>query len=310
MRFRPLLSSMAGVVAAAACGSRTGLLTSDLVEGGSLASGMDAAVEAMAESDAPGLLDVQEEPFVACPDAGSTVIYVITFQNVLMSFYPPTAAFATIGTIQCPGAGGDMPFSMAVDRNGIAYVMFYSGTLFRVSTADASCTATGFVHAQEGDADLRGMGFVANPVDAGTVETLYVEDDPAQSLDTLDTTTFQLTTVAPFNHVIMGPELTGTGSGDLFFFYAINSGADSAIAQIERSSGLTLGVAVLPGVVQGGGWAFGFWGDDFYTFTAPQGLGTSSVVTRYRPSDGTIVQVATSPGLTIVGAGVSTCAPQ
>jgi hypothetical protein len=49
---------------------------------------------------------------------------------------------------------------------------------------------------------------------------------------------------------------------------------------------------------------------DFYTFTAPQGRSTSSVVTRYRPSDGTIVQVASTPGLTIMGAGVSTCAPE
>jgi hypothetical protein len=45
-------------------------------------------------------------------------------------------------------------------------------------------------------------------------------------------------------------------------------------------------------------------------FTAPPSTAPSSIVTRYRPSDGSIVQVATAPGLTIVGAGVSTCAPQ
>jgi hypothetical protein len=33
-------------------------------------------------------------------------------------------------------------------------------------------------------------------------------------------------------------------------------------------------------------------------------------VQRFRPSDGSVVQVATTPGLTVVGAGVSTCAPQ
>ncbi len=309
MRVR--LSSMAGVVALAACGARTGLLTPDLAESGTVASEMDAAAEAMVESDAPAFLDVQEEPFVACPDAGNTLIYVITTQNVLMSFYPPTAAFATIGTIQCPGAGGDAPLSMAVDRKGTAYVMFNGGTLFRVSTADGLCTTTAFVHTQQGIADLRGMGFVANPIDAGTVETLYVENYPAHSLDTLDTTTFQLTTVAPFDPAIIEPELTGTGAGDLFFFYATSGGADSAIAQIDRYNAQILGVASLPGVPQGGGWAFAFWGGDFYMFTAPQGLGTSSLVTRYRPADGTIKQVAASPdGLTIVGAGTSTCAPQ
>jgi len=58
----------------------------------------------------------------------------------------------------------------------------------------------------------------------------------------------------------------------------------------------------------GGSWAFAFWGGDFYTFTA-QDLNAGSVVTRFRPSDGSIVQVGHTAE-SIVGAGVSTCAPQ
>ncbi|MGH7281076.1 MAG: hypothetical protein ACRELY_06100, partial [Polyangiaceae bacterium] len=65
------------------------------------------------------------------------------------------------------------------------------------------------------------------------------------------------------------------------------------------------GTDPLPGVTIQGGWAFGFWGGDFYTFTG----GGPSTVTRFRPSDKSIVQVATYPS-EIVGAGVSTCAPQ
>jgi hypothetical protein len=65
----------------------------------------------------------------------------------------------------------------------------------------------------------------------------------------------------------------------------------------------------LPSVFEGTGWAFGFWGGDFYTFTAPDG--TTSVITRYRPSDQSIVVVGMAPfGVQLVGAGVSTCAPQ
>jgi hypothetical protein len=61
-------------------------------------------------------------------------------------------------------------------------------------------------------------------------------------------------------------------------------------------------------VDQGFGWAFAFWGGDFYTFTSPTDVG--SVVQRFRPGDGTITSVAEfQPGV-IVGAGVSTCAPQ
>jgi len=71
-------------------------------------------------------------------------------------------------------------------------------------------------------------------------------------------------------------------------------------------SAMVIGQANLMGVPQGNGWAFAFWGGDFYTFTAPSG---NTVVTRYRPSDGSITQVAQMQSI-IVGAGVSTCAPQ
>ena len=64
---------------------------------------------------------------------------------------------------------------------------------------------------------------------------------------------------------------------------------------------------------QGRGWAFAFWGGDFYLFTCPfsgptQSC-TSSRVTRFRPGDKSITQVGSYRGI-IVGAGVSTCAPQ
>jgi hypothetical protein len=42
-------------------------------------------------------------------------------------------------------------------------------------------------------------------------------------------------------------------------------------------------------------------------FTSPDGNG--SVVTRYRPSDGSVTEVTKLTNV-IVGAGVSTCAPQ
>jgi hypothetical protein len=62
-----------------------------------------------------------------------------------------------------------------------------------------------------------------------------------------------------------------------------------------------------PGIDIAGGWAFAFWGGDFYTFTAPSG---NTLVQRYRPSDGSVVTVSSLAGRQVVGAGVSTCAPQ
>jgi hypothetical protein len=316
--FAPVAAALA---AASACGSRTGLLvppphdaSADVEPDVAPEVGSDVLEEPdAAEEDALPPLDVIEEPINICPDAGSTLIYLITQSNVLMSFYPPTATFMEIGTINCPDPG--TPFSMAVDRtSGLAYVEFVpSGNLFRVTTTSPpQCTPTSFVSMQGGYPTLFGMGFAANAVDASTPETLYVAGDQGNVvqmgqgvLASIDTTTFRLTQVGQFNPVINGVELTGTGSGELFAFYATNAGS-AAIGQIDRATAQVIGEANLPGVNVSGGWAFAFWGGDFYLFTAPGG---ASIVQRYRPSDGTIVQVAQT-SLEIVGAGVSTCAPQ
>jgi hypothetical protein len=101
-------------------------------------------------------------------------------------------------------------------------------------------------------------------------------------------------------------ELTGTGSGGLFGFWDPNQGLDSAIVQIDKATAQVTNSSTLDGVQQGTGWAFAFWGGDFYTFTAPNG---TSVVTRFDPNTGSITQVASTTEV-IVGAGVSTCAPQ
>jgi hypothetical protein len=310
----------AALAAASACGSRTGLLvppphdaSADVEPDVGPDVGPDVLEEPdAAEEDALPNIDVIEEPINICPDAGSTLIYLITTQSVLMSFYPPTATFMQIGTINCPDPAGTNPFSMAVDRtSGLAYVEYQSGNLYRVTTTSPpKCTPTPFIPGQGGYPQQFGMGFSANAVDASTPETLYVSGDQGGVgagpgiLASIDTTTFRLTQIGQFNPIISGVELTGTGSGELFAFYTASGG--SAIGQIDRATAQVVGQANLTGLTMGNGWAFAFWGGDFYTFTAPGG---GSVVTRYRPSDGSIVQVAQT-NLTVVGAGVSTCAPQ
>jgi hypothetical protein len=325
--------------AIAACGSRTGLLvpvhhdasTEDAADVTDAAREPDVFAEEP-DADAPGEGDVATEPDVGedapvffdapdlCPDAGSTLIYLIANQNTLMSFYPPTLSFTTIGDINCNDPAGGAPFSMAVNRAGIAYVVFNSGNLFRVSTLTASCRQTSFNPSAVTFPVPFGMGFSADSPDAGTDggETLYVAGDlmsgggpGPSSLGWIDTTSFQLNVVGLFKPTIIEPELTGTGAGDLYGFWAPNGTSDTAIVQIDKTTGTDTPVAPLPGVTFGSGWAFAFWGGDFYLFTAPGSAGGTSIVTRYRPSDGSIVQVATAPaGMIIVGAGVSTCAPE
>jgi hypothetical protein len=314
----------------AACGSRTGLLVPPPEQD---ASTPDAHADADArpdvhEEDALPPIDVFVPPDAPnpCPDAGSTLVYVITTQNVLLSFYPPSAEFKTIGTIACPVlTPGDSPFSMAVDHTGIAYVAFMSGNVFKVSTLTAACEGTSRIPSGPIFSAQYGMGFSANiGVDAGAsdsgdnVETLYLAGNPGGVgasnpivLGSMDTTGFNVTTIGAVSPSIYGSELTGTGGGQLFGFFQTSPGSMSAaIGQIDRQTAQLVAINDLPGVNIGGGWAFAFWGGDFYTFTAPAGSGTDTIVQRFRPSDGSITTVTTTPGLTVVGAGVSTCAPQ
>jgi hypothetical protein len=288
-----------GVVVA--CGDRTGLPVGDVFLEG------DGGF-----TDALPMIDVAMHPDVNrndCPDAGATLIYLITEQFNLYSFYPPTLEFREIGAINCPAMDPTTtPFSMAVDRKGIARIVYNDGSLYRVSTATAACQPTLFVTDQSGFHTF-GMGYSADM--GGPSETLYIAGDSVMNgttgLARIDDN-YIVHPIAQFHPPVSLAELTGTGSGDLYAFYASAMGAaDSFIGQIDKQTGAVIGETMLPGVAQGSAWAFAFWGGDFYMFTSQDN--STSTVTRYRPSDKSIAPITTL-GNAIVGAGVSTCAPQ
>ncbi|HEY6458683.1 MAG TPA: hypothetical protein VIY73_00990, partial [Polyangiaceae bacterium] len=307
----------------AACGSRTGLLVpldetppdaapdrvADVTEE---PDGPDAHREADAEAgfDAPRDVAFRDVPVVdICPDAGATLIYVLADDNTLYSFYPPTLALTTIGLLDC--GDGNSPFSMAVDRRGIAYAVYLDGRLFRVDTASAACLPTPYVPDQLGFTTF-GMGFVANTGDAG--ETLYVDqaDDQtksfSQGLATIDTTSYVASLVAPFTppDLVYGTELTGTSDGRLFAFYTNGTGSGSHIIQVDKTNGVVLQDYPLQVGTPQDGYAFGFWGGDFWVFTTDGG-GTQ--VTEFDPVS-RVETSATTLTPNIIGAGVSTCAPE
>jgi hypothetical protein len=251
------------------------------------------------------------------------LIYVLDADEVLHSFdpslLPSPLAFQTIGPIDCAakfGAEWGAANSMAIDHLAVAWVTDHAGHLARVSTTDGSCSPTTYRPGQPGlHFDTVGMGF-AGDVDAGT-ETLYVSDDsqgPFATTDlglaTIDVTSLRLTGIGPFDGTVAGrdAELTGTGDGRLYGFFP---GSPSLIAQIDPTSGHVISSVDLPGVaVTSGGYlayAFSFWGGTFYTYLA-SGTGTTDVA-AYDPSSGTTTTVLSQIGFSIIGAGVSTCAP-
>jgi hypothetical protein len=242
-----------------------------------------------------------------CVEAGITYVYVITSQNELYSFYPPTLKFTKVGDIACPDPSGAQPYSMAVSRDGTAYSVFTDGNLFRISTADASCQPTSYVApAQDQPFFNMGMGFAGDLFS----ETLYVADAHFTSnslgLATIDTQSYARSFIANFQPELPRCELTGTGDGRLFAYCLNLQGSGSQIAEIDRETAKVVAVNQL---VLGGSndaFAYAFWGGDFWIFTAG---GTTSTVTRYDPQTHVESNMASLNGQ-VVGAGVSTCAPQ
>jgi hypothetical protein len=301
---------LALALAITACGAKSGLLAAH--EDAAVEAGpADVASEPPPPPEPPDAsADVADEPPAPqiCDDAGPTLIHVVTSQSLLYRFDPANAKFISVGTIFCGSAAS--PFSMAVTRNGTAYVLFNNGYLYEVNTQNAACKPTSFVPLQLGWS-LFGMGFVSDP--GGASDTLYVSEGnythPSLGLAKLDTSSLKLSFIAPFSespgHAV---ELTGTGDGRLYAFGLPTEHKPTAtVAEVDEATGTLLSTVQLSVGEPNSSFAFAFWGGDFYLFTAPE-PGASSEVTRYRPSDGSLTKVAKVQA-TVVGAGVSTCAP-
>jgi hypothetical protein len=313
---RRLISAGGGALGAAmllfACGSRTGLFIDEGI--GSVNNGPEDARDGGRDGialDALPPIDVVPRPDAdrtGCPDADTTYVYVVTDTYQLEAFDPSALTFRTIGRLACPSSGGATPFSMAVDRTGIAYVLYDDGNLYRVSTATGACLGTEYAPHQQGW-NTFGMGFASDF--GGPSEHLYVVENDletfASDLGRIDVDRMLLAVVGGIQPPVPRAELTGTGDGRLFAFWP-NRGAGqrgSHIAEVDKQSAAVLAQSELPIGESGDAFAFAFWGGDFWIFTGTSG----SNVARYRPADGTTRVMMRHPS-SIVGAGVSTCAPQ
>jgi len=205
---------------------------------------------------------------------------------------------------------------MSVDRNAMAWVLYQNGQMYNVSTTDASCTASSFVPNQAGFENF-GMGFVADSAGSSS-ETLFVAGGPSldmllgssSRLASIDTASLTLT---PRSGMLGGwPELTGTGAGDLYGFFPVTDILGSGVTtvkRIDRDTGTPIETFNLTSLNTSGvsAWAFAFWGGRFYIFVEINRGGTA--VHRFEPMSGTFETVVPNSGYSIVGAGVSTCAP-
>lgn len=258
-----------------------------------------------AGSDGSGQFGSTDDPPASDGCADSTrLVYTIDYTSdvdqgstaYLRRFDPKTATFAIVGKVACP-TGSD-PNSMAVARDGTAWVLYQDGSLFKVSTKDASCQSTSFEPFQQGF-DTFGMGF-ASDGPGSTKETLFIAGYPPNAqLGSIALDTLKVTRLGPFTGDLDArAELTGTGEARLFGGF---EGSPWIVAEIDKKTGAELSKAPQPDINGTNNFAFAAWGGDFWLFV---GLD----VFRYHPGDATSTKV-TSVDFRTVGAGVSTCAP-
>jgi hypothetical protein len=330
-------AALAGLVSFVACATTEERRTFGDGTSGGPAAGGDGGVFAPA-TDGGVVLDEN-----GCAEAAK-LVYVLSYEGDLYSFAPAEKSFKKIGPLGCSLSEQQVPISMAVDRKGIAWVNIATAssagtrtnTLYKVNTANAECEPTSITSSYIG-----GMGF---STDEGTKdkETLFVfgqTGTTANPVRTLDHVDFDS------EKVVKGPvvtssagELTGTGDGRLYGFVLKEPQFDPitgeplldnllAITQLDKTTGKDSGEVVLKGVKypHDPGFAFSFWGGDFYVYSAPLTIPPdypasqppadlkdepTTDVARHSPST-----KATEPtymktiGFHIVGAGVSTCAP-
>jgi hypothetical protein len=276
---------------------------------------------------------IDQPPPDDCSEAAK-LVYVVADNGHLLSFDPKTTppTLTDLGALnKCPTSAGEQPFSMGVDRDAIAWVLAAKtdalmGTqtgsgLYRVEINNGlNCTKANMAMNQQGEFNLFGMGFVANSV-GSTLDSLYIAggDGPGSGtgsrLGTVDMSSFVITG----GSLLSGwPELTGNRNAELWGFYPDASAPK--IAKIDKLSGAENSIYPLNSIAgEPRAWAFAFWGGDFWVFLQKA---LESLTTVYQvsggangPPAGQIVNQWQTTALlgggtySIVGAGVSTCAP-
>lgn len=251
-----------------------------------------------------------------CADDGAQLIYVVDSANDLRSFDPrllPRDPFRKIGRLSCNGRRG--PYSMSVDRHGIAWIIYDDGELFKVSILDATCDRVPY-DAGPSEFHRFGMGFVTD-TPGGTTEKLFLSaDDGSRALGSIDTARGLLpvrigTLTAATDR---SPELTGTSEARLFGFYPVR-GQPSFVQEIDRTSGAGTGKRWPLGTTPLGevnAWAFAQWAGVFYVFvtTYDESFELDSTVRAVDRATGSYRVVLDHLPYRITGAGVSTCAPE
>ncbi len=252
---------------------------------------------------------------LSCSDDGVKLIYLVDSENDFLSFDPrklPDNPFHLIGKLRCADPGGS-PFSMSVDRHGVAWVVYDDGQIFKVAIDDAKCTPSAFAPGAAGSTTF-GMGFATDSPGAKTEKLYLAANDSTHVLSALDPTNLGIAHRGVLTATDEGnPELTGTSDARLYGFYPVELSAPF-VQEIDRMSGAPVGPRWSLGAGSIGpiaAYAFAQWGGTFYVFATvrDEDFQEDSTV-RTVDRSGRYKTIMQHLPYRITGAGVSTCAPE
>jgi hypothetical protein len=241
-----------------------------------------------------------------CADGTELVYTIDQFNSKLSTFNPSTKTFHDIGSLQCPTMFGATPFSMSVDRAGNAWVLYNSGELFKVGIQGLGCTKLPWT--PPSGLKVFGMGF-STEMAGGDAESLFIGGGLTQTqtsyvLARVDPNTMMATT---FGSQPQLPEMTGNGNAELWGF--MPEATTARVVQFDKATGAVIRTFTQPTL--GGtntAYAFAHWGGDYWVFLQ-RNMETNTTVYQVDGMNGTIKSMTPATGHTVVGAGVSTCAP-
>ena len=242
--------------------------------------------------------------------AAAELVYVFDTDNNIHSFDPPSKTFTQIANASCASS----PNSMAIDRNLVAWLNFI-GSIYTFDLKTNGPCKLAIDLTQYPGFEQVGMGFATDAV-GGTAETLYIDSvgGGAGGLARINMTTMAVVPIGAFggdqNLLGQSAELTGTGDARLFGYFTTDPFV--RVAQINKSNADIVSDNALDGFTPPSDWAFSFWGGDFYLYAFPVSVNNSSnsSVVHYSPATQAVdLSYVPDVGFTIIGAGVSTCAP-
>ncbi len=275
-------------------------LTAPVGDADSDAPGGDSAAPVNEDTATSPVEDTDVPPPADDCTVTSDLIYLLERDTQgLYLFDPATLTSTRLGRLAC--TSGATPASMAVARDGVAYVRYSNDAVYEVDLVTLGCTATSYSPGATGFGSF-GMGFATDS--AGTwMDHLYVAN--FHRLAQLDTTSWQGQVIGA---VPSQSELTGNSLGELWAFFPLERPA--RLSQLDKVTGAESNSINLPGfpaAIDIDTFAFAAWGGDFWLFVRTYGVGSSTDV--YRVHNGSMTMELQRMGFDVVGAGVSTCSP-